>query len=213
MFEIIPGILEKDWKSIEKKIALVQSFSNTIHVDLLDGKFAPNTTLLDPTPFKKYASELFLEVHMMVEEPIAYIKSFADAGFKRFLGHIEKMSDIPAFIAAGQLAGEVGLALDGKTPVEAINVPLDDLDAILIMTINAGFSGLAFMPEHLEKVKTIRAKSAIPIEVDGGVNDQTILQAYNAGVTRFVTTSFLFNGKSPQQQHDLLKNCLNSKRD
>ena len=214
MFEIIPGILEKEWSAIESKIELIKPFSNTIHVDLLDGKFAPNTTFLDPKPFAKYSKEIFFEVHMMVENPLQYLKPFADAGFRRFLGHVEKMSDIAEFVAEGQLLGEVGLAIDGKTSIDTITVPLDDLDNILIMTIQAGFSGQSFMPEYLEKVKTLRGKNQLvrgelfPIEVDGGITDQTIMQARDAGANRFITTSFLFGGETPQSQYQKLQTCL-----
>ncbi|MBI2430751.1 MAG: hypothetical protein HYV39_01910 [Candidatus Levybacteria bacterium] len=205
MFEVIPGILEKSWEEVEKKIQLLSPFAKTIHIDLLDGKFAPNTTFLDPKPFEKYSKEIFFELHMMVEEPIFYLKPFADAGFRRFLGHIEKMSDQVEFVAEGQLLGEVGLAIDGKTAIDAIKVPLDDLDSLLVMTINAGFSGQEFMQEKLEKVRDFREKTTIPIEVDGGVNDQTILQARDGGATRYAATSFLFNSKYPQAQYQKLK--------
>lgn len=204
--EVIPGILEKNWADIERKIELVRPFAKTIHIDILDGKFAPNTTFLDPTPFQKYTSELFFELHMMVEEPVQYLKPFAQVGFKRFLGHIEKMSDQAEFVAQGQLLGEVGLAIDGPTLLSSIAVPYDDLDCILIMTIKAGFSGQSFMPEHLRKVRALRQAQGkqIPIEVDGGINKQTIVQARAAGATRFTTTSFLFGSNAPGSCYKLL---------
>lgn len=206
--EIIPGILEKDWAEIERKIKLVKPFVKTVHIDILDGKFAPNTTFLDPAPFAKYTKELFFELHMMVEEPVQYLKPFAQAGFKRFLGHIEKMSDQAEFVAQGQLLGEVGLAIDGPTPLSSIAVPYEDLDCILVMTIKAGFSGQSFMPEHLEKVRALRSKSQIPIEVDGGINEKTIVQSKQTGVTRLVSTSFLFNSKDSISQYKILQSCL-----
>lgn len=207
--EIIPGILEKTWEAIERKIVLAKPFAKTIHVDLLDGKFAPNKTFMDPTPFAKYTSDIFFELHMMVEEPINYLKPFADAGFKRFLGHIEKMSNPEEFVAQGQLLGEVGLVLDGPTPLEALTVPLDDLDAMLLMTIKAGFSGQKFIPEHLGKVREIRKRSAtVPIEVDGGTNDQTIKLACEAGATRFIATSFIFGSQDPYEQYKILQSCI-----
>jgi len=209
MFEIIPGILEKDWAGIEKKIEMAKTFAKSIHLDILDGKFAPNTTFLDPFPFSKYSKDLLLEVHLMVSEPINYLKPFAKAGFRRFIGHIEKMSDQKKFVAEGQLLGEVGLAIDGPTSVDSIKVPLDDLDYILIMTIKAGFSGQAFMAETLEKIKAIREKSAtIPIEVDGGINDQTIIQARDAGANRFSATSFIFKNQNPQSQFEILQDLV-----
>lgn len=209
MFEVIPGILEKDWLEIERKIKLVRPFAKTIHIDLLDGQFAPNTTFLDPKPFTKYASEIFFELHMMVDNPIAYLKPWAEVGFKRFIGHIEKMPDQAEFIAQGQLFGEVGLAIDGSTPISDLKVSLDALDYVLIMTIKAGFSGQAFNPEYLEKVKTIRNQSTtIPIEVDGGINDQTIVQAKNAGANRFATTSFIFKKGGPRNRYQILQERL-----
>ncbi|OGH21435.1 MAG: hypothetical protein A2958_01770 [Candidatus Levybacteria bacterium RIFCSPLOWO2_01_FULL_38_13] len=201
---IIPGILEKDWEEIEKKIQLVLPFAKAIHIDIIDGKFAPNSTFMDPGPFKKYTKDIQFELHMMVEEPINFLKPWADAGFVRFIGQIEKMSDQIKFVAKAQLLGEVGLAIDGPTEIEKIEAPFDDLDVILFMTIKAGASGQQFVPENLEKVRKIRGKTSIPIEVDGGINDPTIIQAKECGVNRFVTTSFLFNG-DPSENYRKLK--------
>lgn len=209
MLEIIPGVLEKEWSEIGRKIELVSPFAKTLHIDIIDGKFAPNTTFLDPEPFVKYKDRFLLELHMMVEEPINYLKPYAKAGFKRFLGHVEKMSDQVEFVARGQALGEIGLVIDGDTSVDAIQVPIDDLDALLIMTINAGFSGQDFMSEKLEKVKTLRFKHpTIPIEVDGGINDETIVQAKSCGVNRFVATSFIFDSENPQAQYQKLHHYL-----
>lgn len=209
MYEIIPGILEKDWGEIERKIELVRPFAKTIHIDILDGKFAPNATFLDPKPFAKYTSEIFFELHMMVENPLVYLKPWAEAGIKRFIGHIEKMPDQKEFVAEGQLLGEVGLAIDGPTSIDSIKVSLDGLDYILIMTVKAGFSGQSFTLEYLEKVKTIRSQSKIiPIEVDGGLNDSTIVQARNAGANRFLATSFIYKGKDPRAQYKILENAI-----
>ena len=217
MYEIVPGILEKEWGEIERKINLVKSFAKSIHIDIIDGKFAPNATFLDPAPFSKYTKDpsinsgqgVFFEVHLMVEEPIQYLKPFADAGFKRFLGHIEKMSDQVEFVAQGQLLGEVGLAIDGPTPLESMKVPPDDLDCILIMAIKAGQSGQAFVPEYLKKVEMLKqVQHDIVIEIDGGINDKTIVESRSAGATRFVANSFIFNSQNPQTQYDLLKKQL-----
>jgi len=215
MLEIIPGILEKEWGEIERKINLVKSFAKAIHIDIIDGKFAPNTTFLDPAPFARYTlppsgQDLLFEVHLMVEEPIQYLKPFADAGFKRFLGHIEKMSDQVEFVAQGELLGEVGLAIDGLTSLDVVKVPYSDLDCVLIMTIKAGESGQVFVPEYLEKVRTLRQAQGqfLQIEIDGGINDKTIVEARNAGATRFVANSFIFNSENPQSQFQLLQKQL-----
>jgi ribulose-phosphate 3-epimerase len=147
--EIIPGILEKEWKDIERKIELVKGFTQVIHIDILDGKFADNTTFLDPAPFRKYSSDILFELHMMVDDPIQYVQPFADAGFKRFLGHVEKMPSVPEFVAKTQLLGEVGLAIDGPTSLEKVHVPYEDIDCLLFMTITAGFSGQSFTSGNL----------------------------------------------------------------
>lgn len=217
--EIIPGILEKEWSEIERKIELVKPFAKSIHVDIIDGKFAQNTTFFDPTPFAKYTKDIFFELHMMVDNPIQYLKPYAAAGFKRFLGHIEKMPDQEEFVAKAQELGEVGLAIDGPTDLSHIKVPYEDLDCILIMTIKAGQSGQKFNPEYLNKVKTLRnirlgsvevqaQGRSFAIEIDGGINDQTITLAKNAGASRFVSTSFIFNAKNPQDQFNLLENIV-----
>ncbi len=220
MFEVIPGILEKEWVEIQRKIELVKNFAKTIHIDIIDGKLAPNITFLDPKPFSKYSnpstgSGLFFEAHLMVENPIEYLKPFADAGFRRFLGHVEKMSDQAEFVAQAQLLGEVGLAIDGPTSLDVIGVPYRDLDCILVMTIKAGGSGQAFVPEYLEKVRTLRQAQGqfLQIEVDGGINDKTISQAKNARANRFVSTSFLFkkdssDGLEPENKFNLLQNLV-----
>jgi len=207
---IIPGILENDWTEIEKKIEKILSFSRTIHVDLIDGKFVQNTTFLDPKPFTKYAKDAYFELHMMVDEPIDYLKPWAQAGFKRFLGHVEKMSDQAEFIAQGQILGEVGLAIDGPTNIDILSsINLDDLDCLLIYTSEkVGFSGPPFMSDRLTKVKKIREKSQIPIEVDGGINEDTILLAKDAGANRFVSTSFISGSVVPHDQFEKLQNKI-----
>jgi ribulose-phosphate 3-epimerase len=207
--EVLPGILENDWSGIERKIEIVKPFARAIHIDILDGKFAPNTTFLDPKPFTKYSSDIFFELHMMVEEPIDYVERFAAVNFRRFVGHVEKMSDQNEFLArVRRQGGEAGLAVDGPTSVEAVAVPVRDVDCFLVMTITAGFSGQQFVAQHLEKVKTLRRQTAVPIEVDGGVRDSTALLARDAGASRFVTTSYLFGCADPAAQYRSLDACL-----
>jgi ribulose-phosphate 3-epimerase len=202
--EVIPGILENNWEEIEKKIALISKFSKTIHVDFIDGKFAENTTFLDPLPFSDYSQDVFLEAHLMVDDPLQHLSTLAQAGFKRFLGHIEKMNSQEEFVAQGQLLGEVGLALDLETSVSSIKVPLDDLDVILLMTVRAGQSGQDFHMASLARIEELRLTlqqvqgKQIPIEVDGGIDPQTLALCKKAGANRFVSTSFISNAKDPQ---------------
>lgn len=199
--EIIPspGTETKEWEGIEKRLQIVSPFVKTVHIDIVDGKFASNKTFADPAPFAPFTKDTLFEVHLMVDEPIHYIDSFAKVGFKRFIGQVEKMSSQEEFVAKAQEIGEAGLALDGKTAVDAITVPLIDLDMLLIMTINAGFSGQTLIPETLEKVKKLSEKKEVPIEIDGGVNAKTITLGYASGATRFVMTSAIFNAANPEE--------------
>lgn len=197
-FEIIPapGALSS-WEEIEKRIASVLPFAESVHIDINDGSFSDNKTWMDPAPFAKYTKEAIFEVHFMTDNPIQYVKSFADAGFSRFIGNVENMPDPVAFIAQTQLHGEAGLALDGPTPLSALDsVNLEDLDVVQLYTgESAGKSGAVMLPERLQKVMELRGRDAfLPIEIDGGVTDENILLAKEAGVTRFVTTGFLYTG-------------------
>ncbi len=213
MFEIIPspGTGDKTFEEIEKKLLAVKGVARSIHIDVIDGKFAKNTTFSDPAPFAKYAKDFVFEVHLMVHEPINYLKSFADSGFQRFIGQIEKMSNQAEFVAQAQLLGGAGLAIDLHTGTDKIKVPLDDLDAILVMGVQAGFSGQTFSDETLIKIEELKEKTDAPIEVDGGINERTIHIAHNIGATRFVATSFVFDSeKSPEKQFKLLENTLST---
>lgn len=203
--EVIPGILEQEWSAIEKKINLVKPFAKIIHIDLIDGIFAPNKTWMDPEPFRQYTNDSIFELHMMVDNPLQYIKPFAAAGFQRFIGHIEKMPDVEEFVAQAQLAGEVALGLDITTFPEEIKISLDDLDFLFMMTTKAGYSRQTFLPEILEKVKAIREKDAfIPLEIDGGVNDTNVMLATAAGVNRFISTGFIFDSTEPEERYQTL---------
>lgn len=204
MHEVIPGILEENFQEIENKLQIIKPFSRKVHIDVLDGKFSETTSFKDPEMFKKYKEDFFMEVHFMVDNPVEYIKPFAQAGFKRFLGHIEKMNDLEEFVAEGQIFGEVGLALDIQTSIDSIKVPFDDLDLILLMSVKAGKSGQEFMPEVLNKIRQLRKKSQIPIEIDGGINENTIIDAKAEGAERFVATSFIFKSVDPMQSYEKL---------
>jgi ribulose-phosphate 3-epimerase len=203
MFEIIPGILEKDFSEIEKKIEQVRNLTKIIHIDFIDGKFTDNTTFLDFEPFKKYTKDFFFEAHLMVDEPIKYLDKLSKAGFKRFIGHIEKMSDQSEFVEKGEFLGEVALALDAQSSLEKLKVDYEDLDSILVMSVKAGHSGQSFITEVLEKVKKIKEIYPIIIEMDGGINSSTIIQAKEAGAQRFVVTSSLFKDDLEKSYREL----------
>ncbi len=206
--EIIPspGTQIQDWEGMKAKIEPLLPFVESIHLDFLDGKFVNNSNFMDPAPFKEFADKVILEAHFMTENPLQYVKPFAYAGFKRFIGQIEKMPSIDEFVAEAEEYGEVGLAIDGPTSFADVTLPLEDLDVVLFYTgERAGFSGAVMDPTRLEKVKALREKDPfIAIEIDGGVNDENIVMAKEAGVTRFVTTGFIYKGDA-KTQYDILQ--------
>lgn len=212
MNEVIPspGTENKNWEEIEQRLNLVKPFAKSVHIDVLDGKFAPNTTFSDASKFSQFTKDTLFEVHLMVDNPVQYLKAWADAGFKRFIGQIEKMPDPIEFVAQGQLLGEVGLALDGPTEIGVLdNMNLNDLDCLLIMTINAGFSGQEFKAEMLDKVRKIKEKYPyLTIEVDGGINENTIVEAKNAGASRFATTSALYETSDVSEEFKKLTSLI-----
>lgn len=204
MHSITPGILEKSADEIEIKLKIIKPFSRSVHVDFIDGKFSEETSFLDANFFTKYKDEFFLEAHLMVEEPVDYVKQYAKAGFKKFIGHIEKMKSLEEFVALGQVFGEVGIAIDSPTSVENLKLPFDDLDEILLMSVKAGKSGQEFIEDTLEKIKKIREISSIKIAVDGGINDKNISSCSLFGAQRFIATSYIFNSNDPMQAFEKL---------
>lgn len=209
--QVIPGVLETNWDEIERKLDIIKTFTDTVHIDLIDGKFCDNKTFFDPKPFNKYSNELFLELHMMVIDPVEFIEPWAEAGFKRFLGHIEHMSSQKEFVSVAKKYGEAGLALDGPTHVNAIKIPFDELDSILVYTSHkVGHSGPPLMDDRLDKVRHLRQLTNIPIEVDGGINDRTIIKAKESGADCFVSTSYITGSENPEEKFNTLKSLLNS---
>lgn len=200
---IIPTILEKSWEDVEAKFKIYENFAKAVHIDFIDGKFERNLTFLDPKPFSKYSNYFQLEAHLMVEEPADYLNDLSEAGFKIFIGHVEKMADQVEFVAKAQALGGVGLALDITTPIEEIKVPLADLDRVLLMGIVAGDSGRPFDDRVISKIKSLTQKSFTNIQIDGGVSDQTLPHLKKAGASIFCVNSFLFKG-DPKKQYQRL---------
>ena len=204
---IIPTILEKTWEEVDVRFRIYKKFAKAVHVDFIDGKFTNNLTVMDPSVFSEYSKEFDLEAHLMVEEPINYLESLISAGFKRVLGHIEKMSDQVKFVAKGQSLGSVGLALDIATPVSDIKVPNEDLDQVLLMSIVAGASGRPFDDRVLPKIRSLKNQGFLNIQIDGGLSDQTLPILKNTGANIFCVNSFLFKG-DPEKQYRLLESLL-----
>lgn len=198
MVEVIPGILEQTYTSIVEKIRLVEGFVEWVQVDLLDGTLFGNTNFHNPASFDSLRTPLSLELHMMIVNPEQMIIPWKKAGIKRFIGHVEGMSEVEKFIATVRgVKGEVGLAIDIDTDVTLLKPFLHNIDCVLVMAINTGKSGQVFQEKAVSKINIIHnLVPDLPIEVDGGVNPETARRAVLAGATRLVTTSYLFNAPS-----------------
>lgn len=198
MIDIIPGILEKEWESVEDKLRLVAPHVDWVQIDIADNTLVPNETLLDfskfhPDNLSTELRHLSFEAHLMVAHPEKYIKPLADAGFKRIIAHVECMDPRLFLERATYEDVEVALAIDGPSELEVIEPFLDQIDMVLVMTIEAGFSGQEFMQETVEKIRRIHEHLPdLPIEVDGGINNTSAKIAKDAGSTRLVSTSYLF---------------------
>lgn len=219
MVEVIPAILEKDFPEIEKKIRLIEGLVEWVQIDIADNTLVPNTTFLDPELFKKFLLDnkgipgqarddinVNFELHMMVKDPLMYLERFAKAGFQRFFAHVEG-DFAPEYIEkCYQLGVEVGLAIDGPTDFEKIHNYMDDIDAVLVMAIEAGESGRPFRDDTVEKIKKIRAVDfEIPIAVDGAMNDVNAAKVVAAGATRINSNSFIFNSADVKMAIETLK--------
>ncbi len=202
--EVIPGILEKDYAEIVRKIDLVAPHVEWVQLDIADKTLVDNTTFLDFAQLKPLSGpngkypKLSLEAHLMVANPEKYIRELVDTGFRRLIAHLEA-NDPRRFLAAARYESvDVGLAIDGPTDFSEIEPFLAEIDFVLVMMYDAGFSGGEFQPENLEKIKIIqRNLPDLPIEVDGGISDKTAKLVKEAGATRLVSTTYLF--KDPEK--------------
>lgn len=193
MIEIIPGIQEDAFPKIETKIQLVESQVDWVQIDVTDNTLTENESYRDPRPFKDLQTRLNFEAHLMVKDPVSIAKEWVDAGFRRLIAHVECENPQGFIDATKELEVEVGLALDGPTNVVEIVPYLDELDQVLVMMYKAGPSGQKFQVENLEKIKFLhRSWPNVPIEVDGGINQETASYVKKAGATRLVSTSFIF---------------------
>ncbi len=207
MIQVIPAILEKDFLEIEKKIHLVEGLVNYVQIDLCDETLVQSSTFSDPLPFKSLQTKINLELHLMVKDPLRYVERFADAGFKRFYAHVEG-DFVEDYIAECYKLGlEVGLAIDGPTPLEKMLPYIDNIDCLLVMAIEAGESGRPYREETADRIKRLREFDfEIPIAVDGAMDDINAKKVILAGATRINSNSFIFSGPSVEERINTLKN-------
>jgi len=184
--------------NIADGISLIKTITDAgidmIHMDVMDGNFVPNITFGPQyiKELKPYSTGIF-DTHLMVKKPLQYIKEFAEAGSDYITFHIECDDDPKALINEIKKHGKkAGIALKPNTPVSEISHLLNDIDLVLIMTVEPGFCGQKFMPECVEKIAQIKAKNGqILVSVDGGIDDKTAKICKEKGANVLVSGSFL----------------------
>lgn len=205
--KISPSILASDYANLESELKKIES-SDLIHVDVMDGHFVPNISIGAPvvSAIKKVCSVPF-DVHLMISEPLKYAEDFANAGADIICFHIESESDteetVEKILSLGKKAA---IAIKPGTPVDGVIPFLDRLSMVLVMTVEPGFGGQSFMEGVMPKIEKLRAVGYKgDIEVDGGVNPETIKIAAKAGANVFVAGSAVFKSENPEETINLLR--------
>ena len=190
MVEIVPAILVKDKADFAAKIAAVAPHVTRVQIDIMDGKFVPNTTL-SVEEFPLIPLHLLVEYHLMVENPLEYVKRIGKKGAIYEL-HVESISDVEAAIAAvKKMGGRVALAISPDTPVGAVAPYLRQIEHVLVMTVYPGFSGQKYLSAMEEKMRALVKLGAV-VEVDGGVGLGSARTAAAAGATLLGVASAIF---------------------
>ncbi len=203
---ISASVLSSDWGRLKEELSLLKDAGvDWIHVDVMDGHFVPNITFGPKfVETLKGLTDLPLDVHLMIENPEKYADDFIIAGSDILTIHAESTRHLQGLLAKTQEKGiKVGVALNPSTPVSVLECVIDDLDLILVMSVNPGFGGQKFIPKTLQKLQNISWDKII--SVDGGINDQTCESVLNCGANVLVVGSYLFNGGDYTEKVKLLK--------
>lgn len=214
--KIAPSILAADYANFASELKRIEETSaEYVHIDIMDGQFVPNITFgADVVASMRKHSKLVFDCHLMVVNPERFVDAFAQAGADIMTIHAESTLHIHGALQKIKKAGmKAGVVINPGTPVSAIEPVLSLVDQVLIMTVNPGFGGQAFIPEMLEKVQKvakIRDEKGydFDIEVDGGVDNKTIKACYQAGANVFVAGSYLFKASDLTAQVDTLRVAL-----
>jgi ribulose-phosphate 3-epimerase len=211
---ISPSVLSCDFANIQRDVEMInQSDADWFHVDVMDGVFVPNISFGFPViqAIKKHAKKP-LDVHLMIQNPDQYVDAFKDAGADILTVHYEACTHLHRTIQAIKAAGmKAGVALNPHTPVDLLQDVIEDLDLVLIMSVNPGFGGQKFIKNAILKVEQVknlihRKGSHALVEVDGGVNLETGLELVKAGADALVAGNFVFNSENPTKTISDLKN-------
>jgi ribulose-phosphate 3-epimerase len=213
--KISPSILSADFSILGEEIkSLEKAGADLIHVDVMDGHFVPNITMGPPIiKMVRKFTKLPFDVHLMISPVEKYIKAFADAGSDIITIHPEATDNLKrAVTTIKSLGKKAGVSLNPKTPISALMDVINEIDLILIMSVNPGFGGQSFMSEVLPKVKELRQiingkKLKIDIEIDGGINFETAPLAVKAGANILVSGTTIFAGGSLKDNILKLRNC------
>jgi len=208
--KIAPSILSADFSCLAAELKKVErAGADLIHVDVMDGHFVPNITI-GPVVIKyiRKSTKLPLDVHLMIKNPQKYVGAFVNAGSNMITVHIETVSIKKlAAISKGLKKSKVklGISLNPGTPLAKIKPVLGLVDFVLVMSVNPGFGGQAFIPGALNKIKQLRAIFKKDIAVDGGINNITAKQARLAGANVLAAGSYIFKAKNTKQAIDNLR--------
>lgn len=214
MIELAPSILSADFARLaEDAMAALRGGATVLHVDVMDGHFVPNITIGPPVVKslrKAIPAEIPLDCHLMIENPDEYIPAFADAGASWISVHQEATRHLNRSLELIRSYGvKAGVVINPATPVQTLGEVLDIVDYVLVMSVNPGFGGQKFIPGALEKVRklaTMRAAKGVDfrIEIDGGIDLQTVGPAVRAGVEILVAGSHVFGHGNPTEKAEAL---------
>jgi ribulose-phosphate 3-epimerase len=205
--KIIPAIIAKNQKDLDEKLSKVKNYVDTVQLDVMDNVFVPNKSLFFDIDLKD--ANISYEAHLMVQKPESWIKKYSEK-VDTILIHYESsynQNRIIKMLKKNQK--RIGFVLNPETPLKKINDFLDDIDQVLIMTVNPGFYGSKFLPEMKEKISQLRAiKNDMDIEVDGGITDKTIQLVNNAGANLFVSGSYIVKSDNIERAIKSLENRI-----
>lgn len=212
---IAPSLLSADFGHLADDVAMCErGGADWLHVDVMDGQFVPNLTFgAKVIETVRGLTKLPLDVHLMVVEPEKYFDDFARAGATGLTIHVEAAPHLHRQLQRiRELGCAAGVALNPATPLESVREIVDDIDLLLVMTVNPGFGGQQFIEGSVGKVARARqmldaAGSRAVLEVDGGINRETIARVHDAGADTFVAGHAIFSAKDPGREIAALKNA------